>query len=302
MNKLPLNLLYLKYFCDAVRSGSVSLAARLNHISQSAVSQGIYKLEESLNCSLISHQPNRFKVTEKGKQLYEQAKQIFQAIDSAESALEEKDGKITFGCTHSFAISRLSHYLKRSTELYPNLRLNFRLGNYFNIKEWIKKGVIDFGILLDNDDLSPFDAYPLFQGEFRLYVSKEVEDASSLPFLLDSDERIETNLLKSLYKKMHGKELPVLMEISSWIMIAKLVEERMGIGLFPDYLGNHNEKLKPIFPELNPMRYTLSALFEKNNTPSAHALQFLELFKQDTKQAPLPSLQRSHASPPLPVR
>jgi DNA-binding transcriptional LysR family regulator len=198
MKKLNLNLIYLKYFCDAVKSGSISAAARLNHVSQSAVSQGISKLESNLGCTLISHQPNRFKITEDGKQLFTHAKQIFKAIETTEDFLSQDCSRITFGCTHSFALSCLPKYLKLANTFLPNLRINFRLGQYFNIKDWIKQGTIDFGILLDNDNLSCFERYSIHQGTYRLYVSKEVEDPSSLSFLLDSEERIETILLKKI--------------------------------------------------------------------------------------------------------
>jgi DNA-binding transcriptional LysR family regulator len=280
MKKLHLNLVYLKYFCDSFRSGSISAAAKLNFVSQSAVSQGINKLELSLGLKLISHQPNRFKVTEEGRRLFARAKDIFKAIERVEDFLADNQGRITFGCTHSFALFCLPRYLKLAKEFLPSLRINFRLGQYFNIKDWIKNGTIDFGILLDNEDLSPFDKHPLIEGTYRLYVAKEVHEPTELFFLLDSEERIETNLLKSRYRSLHGKELPILMEVSSWSVVTKLVQEGLGVGLFPDYIAYANQEIKPVLEELNPMDYTLYALFEKNMEPSLHALQFLELFSK----------------------
>lgn len=280
MKKLHLNLIYLKYFCDAFQSGSISVAAKLNHVSQSAVSQGICKLEERLDCRLISHQPNRFKVTEEGRQLFNHAKQIFKSIEMTEDFLTKDSGRITFACTHSFALTCLPQYLKLAREKLPNLRISFRLGHYFTIKDWIHKGTVDFGILLDNMDLSSFERYPLCKGTFRLYVSKTVKNPSTLSFFLDSEERTETNLLKAAYRELYEKELPIAMEISSWSVISKLVEQGLGIGLFPDYIAHENQKLKPVFQKLNPMEYTLYALFEKNMIPTKHALQFIELFSK----------------------
>jgi DNA-binding transcriptional LysR family regulator len=63
MSKLPLNLIYLKYFCNAVRQGSISASARENFVSQSAISHGIGQLEKSLGKELMTHQTNRFKPT-----------------------------------------------------------------------------------------------------------------------------------------------------------------------------------------------------------------------------------------------
>ena len=39
----PINLIYLKYFCDAVRLKSISQAAKANFVTQSAVSPSNHK-------------------------------------------------------------------------------------------------------------------------------------------------------------------------------------------------------------------------------------------------------------------
>lgn len=284
MIKLPLNLLYLKYFCDSVRSGSISTGARLNHVSQSAVSQAIAKLELELNVTLISHQPNRFKVTEEGRRLFESAKTIFQAIQQCEDELSErKSATITFACTHSFAFHCLPKQLKEVQTTLPHIRLNVRLGQYFSIKEMLKKGVVDFGILIDNDNLTPFDCYQIHEGQYRLWASSKVKNCESLGFLLDNDERIETNLLKERYKTLYGKELPVFMEVSSWSVISRLVQEGLGIGLAPDYVAQENSKLKAVLSELNPCPYKLYAVFEKNNQPSRYAQEVIELFRRNLR-------------------
>lgn len=280
MIKLPLNLLYLKYFCDAVRSGSISTAARLNHVSQSAVSQGIAKLEKDLQSTLISHQPNRFKVTEEGKLLFESAKSVFQAIQRCEDDISgDKAVTINIACTHSFAFYCLPKKIKLAQKKLSHIRLNVRLGQYFAIKEMIKKGVVDFGLLIDNDNLSSFDCYPIQDGEYRLWVSDKAARPHELPFLLDNEERVETNLLKQRYRELNKKELPVLMEVSSWAVIARLVQEGVGIGLAPDYIAQETSGIKAILPKLNPGRYTLHAVFEKNNPPSRYAQSVIDLLR-----------------------
>lgn len=283
MAKLPFNLLYLKYFYDAVRSGSITQAARFNHVSQSAVSQGIAKLEIGLQMALISHQPNRFRVTEDGKKLFESSKRIFQAIQRAEEdILQNKEITLTLACTHSFALSCLPAYIARAKAELPHIHLNVRLGQYFAIKDMIKKATVDFGILIDNDDLTGFDSYQLMKGQYRLWVAKHIENEKEMPFLLDNEERVETNLLKARYRSQYGRDLPVLMEISSWAVVCRLALQGLGVALAPDYIMHEYDLLKAVFPELNPGHYTVYAVFDKNNIPSSHALSFLNLFASQT--------------------
>lgn len=282
MNKLISNLTNLKYFSDVVKTGSFGESAKQNHVSQSAISQAIAKLEETLQCQLFSHQPGRCKVTEEGLRLFEGAQEIFQTLDRIENSIKQSGGSITFGCTHSFAIGLLPDFLKEASKALSSIKINFRLGHYREIKDWLKKGMIDFGILLDNDDLSLFDCKKIYQGHFLLYASKQCKDTSLLGFLLDSDERRESNYLKEVYLKKYKKELPVLMEISSWEVIANLTEAGLGIGLFPDYVARKRKnKLQAVLSDLTPTPYTIYATFKKNKAQNSSVLQFCELLMSD---------------------
>ncbi len=55
-----MNLNHLKYFFDSATAQSLSRAAQQNRVSQSAISQAIRSIENSLDCSLIEHKRNRF--------------------------------------------------------------------------------------------------------------------------------------------------------------------------------------------------------------------------------------------------
>lgn len=282
MKKLPLNLVYLKYFCDAVKHGGISASAKVNFVSQSAISQGIAKLEEGLSCALLTHQPNRFHVTYEGQRLFEESKAIFDSIDQLEHTLFAQPGvgHIDFACTHSFALALLPKLLRESRELWPKLQINFRLGHTDLIKDWLKKGVIDFGIVLDNEDLSSFDCEELYKGAYRLYVAASDAGKEELPFII-SEERNETELLKSAYEKKFRKPLPVLMEVSSWEVIATLAEEGLGVGFFPDYVALRKQKdLKPYPLKLDPVPYKIYAIFTKKHRRNPNVAPFLRLYSK----------------------
>lgn len=281
MKKLPLNLAGLKYFVDAVRQGSISASATKNFVSQSAISQGIAKLERALNCKLIHHQPKRFQITDEGRKLFNKAQGIFQAIrDTEESFFHESAYTIEFACTHSFALALLDQYVKKAQEKFPLLQLKCRLGQAHGIMDMVRKGSVDFGILLDNDDLSAFHCEEIFRGKYRLYVSSKCEDPINLGFLLDSEERTETNLLKKAYKKLTGNDLPVLMEISSWEVVANLTAEGLGIGLFPDYIAEGKKELLKLYSnDIVSIPYRIYAIFAHPNRMSKHIMDFLSLYK-----------------------
>jgi DNA-binding transcriptional LysR family regulator len=283
MSKLPLNLIYLKYFCDAVRQGSISASARENFVSQSAISQGICQLEKSLGKDLITHQANRFKPTREGLIIFEKAKEVFNSISELEKALliDERvvSGRIEFACMHSFALALLPKCLQAVKSKWPKLHVNFRLAHTDVIRDWIKRDLIDFGIVLDNEDLSAFDCVEIYQGEYRLYISKKHQSKKSLPFIL-SEERVETNFLKQSFRKHQRKEMDILMQVSSWEVIANLTEAGLGIGFFPDYVALKRKKeLVEFTTKIDPIPYKIYAIFSKARKKDRNAGLFLDVLK-----------------------
>lgn len=280
MKKLPYNFLYLKYFCDAARLGSISKAAGENHVSQSAVSQGLAKLEESLGHDLIVHQPNTFRLTPFGERLSQKSRELFSTIRTLEEELIGEEGELKRACfatMHSLALKIVPKLLKKARVRWPQLEVIFRLGHTDMIMEMVKKGQVDFGFVLDNEDLSSFQCREVLRGEYSLYVAKSCKTAlEKLPFIF-SEERKEVIALNKAYKKRFGKEPQVLMEVSSWEVIARLVEEGLGIGLFPDYVAHGRTKLKKIDWKLDPIPYRVVAIFPRNVQLSKNLELFLLL-------------------------
>jgi DNA-binding transcriptional LysR family regulator len=278
---LPLNLIYLKYFSDAVRFGSVSASAKHNFVSQSAVSQAISKLENALKIALIEHHPNRLRITHEGQRVFEKSLSLFDEIKSLEASLqtEEGAGQVDFACTHSFALALLPKKLKEAKKRFPKIQLNFRLGHPGLIMDMLKKGLIDFGIVLDNEDLSDFESREIYSGEHKLYIAKSIKNPDNLPFIL-SEERMETKLLKQAYRQKKKQELKTGMEVFSWEAIAGLTEEGLGIGFFPDYIAYRRPKLKEHPLKFGSFPYKLFAILPKGRVINQNIKSFIDLLTQ----------------------
>src|SRR4029077_527607 len=78
----------LKTFCDLVETGSLSRAARLNLVSQSAVSQQLAALERRYGRRLLDRAPRvGARPTEAGRLLYEEVKAVLQRLTAIEERL-----------------------------------------------------------------------------------------------------------------------------------------------------------------------------------------------------------------------
>src|SRR6185503_11325888 len=76
----------LKTFCDLVETGSLTRAARLNLVSQSAVSQQLRALEQRYGRRLIERAPRvGARPTEAGRWLYDAVKPLLERLAAVET-------------------------------------------------------------------------------------------------------------------------------------------------------------------------------------------------------------------------
>ena len=78
-----------KIFADLVETRSFSKAAKLNNITQSAVSQQARAMEKHFKTLLIDRSQKQFQLTREGQRVYEAAKEILLQYDKLGSELQE---------------------------------------------------------------------------------------------------------------------------------------------------------------------------------------------------------------------
>lgn len=284
--KLPINLSNLKYFIDAVRHESISESAKLNHVSQSAVSQGIAKLGRYFGHALLEHYPGRFKTTPEGKKLFDSTQEIFNAIAQAERNISgETIQTYTFACTYSYALAFLPKILSGLKESLPLVRLISKFGLPDEILDWLRKGTIDFAILVDNPDIPPLEHVELYCGQYKLYGSSICSLPESPPLIMDSEMNRETNLLQKSYQRHFNQPLSAFMEIRSWEVVAVLSEQGLGLGLLPDYVADAKRyQLKEYPQQYFQSPYTILALFTHVGKIRQLGDRFIKLLKECHKK------------------
>jgi DNA-binding transcriptional LysR family regulator len=272
------NLTFLRYFLSAGQSKSISKAAKENYVSQSAISQAINKLEVALGKQLITHEQNRFQLTAEGELLLEKCKEIFAIFSEVEDSFNETEGifkgKLSFACTHSFALSLLPPYLGKLSQVSSAVEPVLKFGHTGMIVDLVKKGDVDFGIVLDNEDFSAFHTKEIHRGEYRLYRTKKLLERSVNKFI-HSEERKEVSILRQHFLD-RGIEMNACMEVSSWEVIASLTEQGLGIGFLPDYIVG-KRSLVQYESTIPSIPYRILAIFLKNRGLSRNAKMFIDL-------------------------
>lgn len=296
MKQEHFSLTSLKYFCDAIRLGSLSLAAKENFVTQSAISQGISKLEKSLQIPLFIHHPNKLQLTPQGEMAFQEALKILQNVRQFYNHLAQDQSILTetleFACTHSFALAVIPPFIKRFQQDYPNAKVNFHLDQSTPIVEAVKNGSVDFGILpleicqneqcqFYEEDLSKFKKQIIYSGNFNLYASSKIKrsEQKKLGFILTLSTHKETVFLSEAYFQKYKKKLTTVLEVSNWELVCSLIEEGLGIGYLPDYIGvKYKNILEPCDLGLPRLEYHISAISLRGSDLRKSSKVFLSYF------------------------
>ena len=78
-----------KTFCDLVETKSFSKAARLNEVTQSAVSQQLKAMEAHYDMLIIDRNQKKFRLTPQGTALYSTFKEILSLYDKLHCEIQE---------------------------------------------------------------------------------------------------------------------------------------------------------------------------------------------------------------------
>lgn len=285
--KPQINLLHLKYFCDAVSLSSVSEAAKKNFVTQSAVSQAILKLEICVGHTLLTHTRQKFQLTEEGVIVFEQARNIFKSIHFIEEKINlnkaEPSGSIKFACTNSLAMSYIAPSYKTMTQNYPYLPINFQMGGLNHIRNLLRQGDTDFAIVVYDDTFSNFEKIVLKRGVFKLYCyAGSGHTLEKHGILIDSLSSMYVKDLCAYFNHKRQLSLNIRQELAGWEVIARFVELDLGIGFFPDYLMRDNRypSITTYAEEIPILEYEICAIYNKGEYLSRATQAFLESFSE----------------------
>ena len=141
----------LKTFCDLAETESFTKAAKINGVTQSAVSQQISSLEKYFKSLLIERSKKKFRLTREGQVLYDYSKEISLIYESLSSKLKEiKDiisGTIRVATIYSIGLHDLPFYLKKFLKAYPTVNVHVEYRRSHQVYEDVLSNVVDLGLV-----------------------------------------------------------------------------------------------------------------------------------------------------------
>lgn len=140
-----------KIFADLVETKSFSKSAKLNGITQSAVSQQARAMERNFKTLLIDRSQKQFQLTREGQRVYETAKEVLHQYEKLLSELQEMkkviSGTIRLSTIYSIGLHELPPFIKKFLHDYPsvNVRVEYRRSNL--VYDDVLHNSVDFGLV-----------------------------------------------------------------------------------------------------------------------------------------------------------
>lgn len=164
-----MDLRVLRYFLMTAREENVTRAAQLLHITQPTLSRQLAQLEKELGVELFRRGRHSVCLTGEGLLFRRRAQELLELAERARSELsqteEELSGTIVIGSGEFLSVDELSEMIAAFQKEHRQVRFDLRSGNNSSIIDWIERGMLDIGLLLEPVDLRKFDFVRMKQTE-----------------------------------------------------------------------------------------------------------------------------------------
>jgi DNA-binding transcriptional LysR family regulator len=236
-----------KIFADLVESQSFSRAAKINGVTQSAVSQQMRAMEKHFNVLIVDRAQKHFRLTPEGQKIYESAREFLQLSDRLTTELQEMrklvSGEIHISTIYTIGLHELPAYVKLYLKEYPqvNIRVEYRRSNL--VYEDVLHNAMDLGLVAFPVKHRLLEIIPFHEDQLVLICApnhplagrKEatIEELSHYEFI-GFDQDIPTRKATDLLFKEHKIDIEPVREFDNIETVKRAVEINAGIAIVPE--------------------------------------------------------------------
>lgn len=294
-----MELRMLRYFLKVCEIENITKAAAELNTTQPNLSRQLYQLEEELGQTLLIRGKRRITLTEEGKYLRKQARDIINITDHTEHVLrsfqDNLAGEVFIGAAESMAMKLVGEIIRESRNQYPGIHYHINSGNAQDITDKLDRGLLDFGIIVEPVDFDKYNYLELPVKDTWGILMQKTSPLAEKEFicpedLLDKPIYASSELLKAPgIKEWMGESYLNFNPIMTFNLItnAALMIESGGGYVFSfdglSYTGKEDPLVfRPLFPRIHACLYLI---WRKYETFSNSAEKFLTLITKVAKQS-----------------
>lgn len=164
-----LDLTALRSFITVAEAGGVTRAAQQLHLTQSAVSMQLKRLEEFLGQELLDRSGRGVTLTTRGEQFLGYGRRMLALNDEAMGRMtgDAFEGELRLGVPSDIVYPQIPHILRDFDRAYPRVRVNLISSYTFKLKSMLGEGALDL-TLTTEDETGPGGA--MLSGQRLVWV------------------------------------------------------------------------------------------------------------------------------------
>ena len=290
-----MQLLLFKVFSDLAETSSFSQAAKLNAVTQSAVSQQIKTLERRFGARLIERGKRNFSLTPEGRVFLGAAREILSVVGDLDARLGEMRetlaGELRLAAVLSVGLHELPPYTRQFMRQHPQVRIHTDYLRSSEVYSSVLDGKADAGLV----------AYPVARRGLacrivwrdRLVVvcspshrlarrtRVSLDDLSGEKFIAFAADQPTRKALDRALRAARVSIRPA-MEFDNVETVKRTVEIGDAVSILPEAtLANERRagSLVPIGIKGTDIRRPVGVITRRNRPESAALTKFLELLR-----------------------
>lgn len=151
----------LQYFLAVAREESITKAADALGMTQPPLSRQLKDLESELGKQLLIRGSKKVTLTEDGMLLRKRAEELVDLMEKTKAEMaassENISGEIYIGCGETQGMSLLARTARMLQKNHPLIHYHIYSGDAQRVMERLDKGLIDFGLLVGETDMTRYD-------------------------------------------------------------------------------------------------------------------------------------------------
>jgi LysR family transcriptional regulator, carnitine catabolism transcriptional activator len=295
---MRINPQQLSAFLQLARTGSFSEAARLQGVSQPALSRTVQQLEEAVGGRLFDRTTRSVELTPTGQELLPIADRLIAEFDSSFGELarfvEGRRGRIAIAALPSIAAVLLPPAITRYREDHPEVEVAVLDGLSGSVLDAVAQGRADIGLTIRPSPQATLAYRPLLSDEFGLVCRPDDALAGDAPlpwsvfegrpFVAMAPESSVRQMTDAAFLQA-GLAIPPLYGCAFLGTTGHLVAAGLGITALPRLTMPLLGQLGLVWRRLERpvMRRQIDAVTRVGRTLAPAALAFLAVLEQQAK-------------------
>lgn len=290
----------MEYMLALAENKTLSDAADACFISQSAFSQSLARLENSLGLRLFVRHKNVWTPTDAGVRYLDAAARIVAERDTLLrdlDAYKQKDSHtIALGITLERCAIVFPLVYTRFREEFPDIRLVLGEENVYRLQQMLLRGDLDVALSTvplahQSDELRLLDIAPVVTEELVLIVPPShafarrkgrgappsLEDLAGETFISPPETKALRYYIDEAFRAASAKPLENL-EVRSTHSMVEFVGKGMGVSLVPEMFTRDNPSVR-VIPMASRMTWDIGVMYRKGKTLSPPEQRLVDIIR-----------------------